>query len=366
MRSRRAIVGAILRKDLATFARDRFYVTITLLGLVFYVAVFWLLPAQADETLLLGIHLDAGDLAAVLGGEVPVAGATEEGIQAVPYPDGDRLQAAVEAGEVAAGLDFPPGFVADVAAGEGSTVRVLVTGDAPAELRPALTALVREVAFAVAGEAAPVRLPDVEAAVLGIDRSGAQLSLRAQFRPIFVFLVLLVEMFALASLVAVELQQRTISAILVTPARVGDVLAAKTVLGTGLAFFQAFVLLLATGTWAAGFGVVSVALLLGAVLVTGVAMIAGSSGGDFITIVFLSVLFMIPLAVPAVAVLFPGTTAAWVQALPTYGLVRIIVDVTGYGMGWADVLPDLVLLAAWGVVALGAGVLVLRRRVVRL
>ncbi|NNJ48452.1 MAG: ABC transporter permease, partial [Acidimicrobiia bacterium] len=43
--SRRAgIIGAIIRKDLVEFTRDRFYVLITVFGLVIYVAMYWFLP----------------------------------------------------------------------------------------------------------------------------------------------------------------------------------------------------------------------------------------------------------------------------------------------------------------------------------
>jgi ABC-2 type transport system permease protein len=263
-----------------------------------------------------------------------------------------------------AGVDFPPGFLRDVAAGDRVTVRVLLPGDAPEELRPALTGLVREAAYAVAGESPPVTPPDLQDVVVGTDRAGAQVPMRERVRPLFVFLVLLVEMFALASLVASEIHQRTITAILVTPARVSDVLAAKATLGTLLAFGQAMLLLLATGS-AGGLGLLTVALLLGAILVTGMALIAGSTGRDFVGIVFWSVLFMVPLAIPAFSALFPGSAAPWVQALPTHGLVQVLLGVTAYGEGWADALPDLAALAAWCAVVFGAGVVILARRVAR-
>jgi ABC-2 type transport system permease protein len=358
--SRRGIVAAILAKDLRAFARDRFYVSVSILGLVAYVLLFWLLPATVEETVPLGVRLDgAGPVLAGLAG-------ASEGLDVVAFDDPDALQAAVETGdEVVAGLDFPPGFLASVAAGEPTTVRVLLPADAPEELRPALTALVRELAYVVAGEAPPVTAPAVDEAIVGVDRAGAQVSLREQLRPLLVFLVLLVEMFALAALIAAEIHQRTITAILVTPARVSDVLAAKSLLGTGLAFGQALLILLATGTFVRGWTILAVALLLGSVLVTGMAMIAGSLGRDFIGIVFWSLLLMIPLAVPAFSVLFPGSAATWIQALPTNGLVRVIVGVTAYGDGWSQVGEDLLVLAGWCLATFGVGVLVLRRRVAR-
>jgi ABC-2 type transport system permease protein len=363
--ARLGIVRAILAKDVREFARDRFYVLVSILGLVFYVAIFWVLPSTVEETVGLGIHLeDASPLLERLGTEA--LGSQVEGLDLVAFGSSDELEAAVDDGErIVAGVDFPPGFLHDVAAGEQVTVRIVLPGDAPEELRPALAGLVREAAYAVAGEAPPVTPPALEDVVVGTDRTGAQVPMRERVRPLFVFLVLLMEMFALASLVASEIHQRTITAILVTPARVSDVLAAKATLGTLLAFSQAMLLLFATGSAGRGLGLLTVALLLGAILVTGMALIAGSTGRDFVGIVFWSVLFMVPLAIPAFSVLSPGSAAAWVQALPTYGLVQILLGVTAYGEGWSEMLTDLATLAAWCVVVFGVGVLILARRVAR-
>jgi ABC-2 type transport system permease protein len=358
--ARVGIVGAIVAKDLREFARDRFYVFVSVLGLVVYIVVFWVLPSSVDESLRLGVHLEgAGPLVAGIAGSA-------EGLEVLPFGSGEELEDAVRAGDrVVAGLDFPDGFVRQVAAGERVTVRVLVPAAAPAELQPVLEAVVREAAFALAGEAPPVTPPALEDVVLGTDRVGQQVPLREKMRPLFVFFVLLVEMFALASLVAAEIHQRTITAILATPAKVSDVLAAKAILGTLLAFSQAMLVLVATGSFLRGPLLLSVTILLGAVLVSGIALIAGSTGRDFVGIVFWSVLFMFPLAIPAISVLFPGTASAWIQALPTYGLVQVLLGVASYGEGWTDVLPDLGVLLVWCVVAFGLGVIILGRRVAR-
>lgn len=360
MRRRAGIVAAILAKDLRAFARDRFYVFVSILGLVFYVAIFWVLPGSVDETVSLGLHLDEGPaaLAEVAGGSA--------GLEVERFDDEGELADAVEAGTVAAGLAFPDGFVAAVAAGEDVTVRVLLTGDAPEELRPALSGMVRELAFAVAGEQLPVRAPELDEIVLGVDRTGEQLSLRDQMRPLFVFFVLMVEMFALASLVAAEIHGKTITSILVTPARVGDVLAAKVVLGTLLAFSQAALLVAALGALGSSPALLLVTLLLGAVLVTGLGLVAGSTGADFIGIVFWSIALMLPLMVPALSSLFPGAPALWIRALPSYGLVQVIIGTSSYGEGWREAAPHLLTLLAWCAAVFVAGVGLLHRRVTRL
>ena len=379
MGHRAGLVAAIVAKDLRLFARDRFYVFISALTLVFVAGVFWLLPATTQTTVPVGVHLpDAAQLlqqgldafdddAFAAFGDSGLAGGQQEGLQVIGYGSFADLEQAIEQdGDVVAGLSFPDGFLDAVATGRPTTVQVLLSADAPEGVRPALTAAVRELAFALAGEQPPVTLPTVEEQVLGIDRAGDPLSLRDQLRPLLVFMVLLMEMFALASLVAVEIAQRTATAVLVTPARVSDLLAAKTVLGTSLAFSQALLIALVTGTLANSPGLIVLALLLGAVLATGFGLLAGSTGRDFITIVFISVVLFVPLAIPTIAVLFPGTPATWIQLLPSYGLVEILLQTTGYGQGWADVWPHLLSLGAWCLAVFAIGTVVLGWRVRRM
>lgn len=358
MRGRLDILGAIMAKDLRTFARDRFYVMVTVLGLAAYIALFWVLPASAERTVALGAHLPGGQ-------ELLEQRAGEQGggFEIVPFDSSAQLQAAVEEGtRVVAGLDFPQTFLFDAREGLPTSVRVLLGADAPEELRPLLESGVSEIVAAIGGHPPPVQLPDLQAVVLGPDRAGQELSLRERIRPLLLFLVLIVEMIALASLVAAEIAQRTVTAVLVTPARVADLLIAKSVLGTLLAFSQALLLALATQTLGASPLLLLVVLLLGAILVTGFGLIAGSTGKDFVGIIFWSMLFLIPLTIPALATLFPGTAAGWIQGLPTYGLVQVIVGTTAYGEGWGQAWPHLVGLTMWCGVAFAVGIVVLSRR----
>ena len=348
-------IMAVVKKDLWAFTRDRFYVLVTLLGLVFYVVIFWVLPDTVDERIDLGVYGQG-----VEGFFQDLEGA-DEGVSVTLFDSKEQLTEAIEgAASVSIGIAFPDSFVADVRSGTQTTVEVLVSGQVPDQLRTAASGMVRELAHAVAGEATLVSEPSQQEVVLGVDRAGEQIPLRERFRPLFAFLVLLVEMIALASLVAVEIQARTATALLATPLSVGELLAAKGVVGTTLAFVEAMVLLAAMGSLRS-VGLVFV-VLLGSILVTGFGLLAGSTGRDFIGIVFSSMLLMIPLAIPAVGLLFPGTASGWIQALPSYGLVQAILRATAYGESFGTYLPDVGSLAAWCVVAFAAGWFVLRRR----
>ncbi len=355
-------IGAIIRKDLTEFSRNRFFVFITLLVIVAYVAVFWFLPDSVDETVHIGVSNS------VLNTDV--GGVTESGTAGFAlemYSSEEELKTAVEEGQndIVAGIAFPPDFLESAAAGETPTVRLLVPAGLPAEIQLLLEGAVSEIAFGFAGLPPPVD-PITEAVVLGVDRAGSQISLQQQMRPLILILVLMVETFALSSLVAIEVQQRTAVAVLATPVRVVDFLAAKGIFGVGLAFSEVVLLGLLIGAFAVNAPAVLVILLLGAVLVTGFGMIAGSYGRDFMGTLLVSMLFMIPLMVPAFGALFPGSSPTWVKALPTYGLVQAIIRVTVDGDSWSQTAPSLLLLAMWGVAAFFTGAFILRRRVATL
>ncbi|HZJ48126.1 MAG TPA: ABC transporter permease, partial [Acidimicrobiia bacterium] len=262
--NRGRIIWAIVRKDAAQMSRDRFFVFITILGLAAYIALFWALPNTVDETIRLGVH-GAGTetLLTALDGQ--------DGLALMNFDTSAALQTAVEnkQDKLVAGIDFPDDFLGAVAAGQQTTVKVFVSADTPAEIRNAMSSMVRELAYLVAGSQPPVSTPAEEEVILGPDRAGDQVSMQERMRPLLAVFALMMEMFALAALIAQEIRARTVTAVLVTPARTSDFLAAKTVLGTGLAFTEVALLMVAIRSFGSHPLVLVVALFLGALLVTG-------------------------------------------------------------------------------------------------
>jgi ABC-2 type transport system permease protein len=158
--------------------------------------------------------------------------------------------------------------------------------------------------------------------------------------------------------------QRTVTAVLVTPARVVDFLTAKTIFGTGLALSQGVIVLALVGAFTAqNWWLLLITMLIGAMMFTGVAMVVGSAGKDFLGQLFYAMLFTVPLIIPAFSVLFPGSAAAWVKAMPTFPVLDALVNITIYEAVWSEVWRSFALGAAWVVVLFGAGLLVLKRKV---
>jgi len=62
-------------------------------------------------------------------------------------------------------------------------------------------------------------------------------------------------------------------------------------------------------------------------------------------------------------VMFPGSVAPWVRAIPTYPVIDVLVRATNYGASWSDSWQSLAYALAWLVLLYGAGLFALKRKV---
>ncbi|HOJ83858.1 MAG TPA: ABC transporter permease [Bacillota bacterium] len=401
------IIGAIMLKDLRLYGRNKIYVVLTVLTLACFGALFWLIPGTVEETITLAISpplqtiinegkealRELGASAEMLQ-ELEQTEFAEEGLELVGLESAAQLRRAVEgtlevyrpkgggdlilrdkaAGEkkpkdaqrvqLDIGIAFPDSFIAGVAGREKTTVTVYANADVPEEIRQAMQSFVREIAYQLAGRELPVELPAEETIILGPDRSGAQASMRDKMRPLLAFFALVLETYAMASLISTELLQRTVTALLVTPMKMWHFLAAKTLFGTGLALLQGLTILVLVGAFTpANWLLLLTIMLLGSLLFTGVAMLIGAAGKDFLDQLIYALLFSVPLMIPAFAVLFPGTAAAWVRVIPSYPIAELLANTTIYGSSWRDSLGLLGYALLWGAVLYAMSLLVLKRKV---
>ena len=359
--SRIGTILAIIGKDLTMMSREIIFVFLTVLSLVTFGVLYWVLPQQMNDTISIGVHGQG-----ITRALAEFSGESEDALGIRQYPDVEALRAAVASKEIEIGLDFPDELVAQIAAGQQVTVTVIARPNLPPEITSMLSTMAREIAYAVAGDPMPITEPDEDQVILGFDRGGDALALRDRMRPLYAFMMLIMEAVALGALIASEIQHRTVTALLASPAHLSDILIAKLAMGVLIAFTEAVLMLIIIRGFGPMPGIVLVALFLGAAMVSGVAMIAGSAGKDLMATMMISIAVLIPLAIPGFAVLIPGAAARWVRILPSYGLIQTIVDTNFYNAGWAESAGNLLTLAAWCAGITAVGILVLRGRVKRL
>ena len=346
------MIGALVAKDLALFFRNRFFALITVLALVAYAGIYFLMPATVDETLEMGMFAPALPPAATEALE-------EAGIILRRTESEAALREAVRAGEYNVGISLPSAAVETLVSGQRAAGHIYFGADFPDELKDAYVSFLQEMAFTLSGQ--PLYVVGQEQ-VLGTDMAGRQIPPRDRMLPLFAVIILMMETLGLASLLTEEIEGRTLQALLVTPLRVEGLFAGKAITGVGLAFVQVALLMLVTGGLAQQPLLILLALFLGALLVTGLGFLLASVARDMMSVMAWGLLVIVILALPAFNVLLPGFVSGWVKAIPSYYLVDTVHRVANFGAGWGEVAQNLLLLLASALAAGAIGAFVLRRR----
>ncbi len=347
-----AAIVALMSKDARLYFANRLFALVTVLGLAAYTVIYFLLPATVDETLRLGLVIPS--LPAALAETL-----ADEAVQVQQFADADQMRAAVVAGEVTVGFVFPPDLYDQIARGSRPVVEVLLAPEVPADFVSVYEAAARELSFTLTGQALPLETTEI---VLGPDLAGAQIAPRQRMLPLLAVLVLMVECLGLASLIAAEIEQGTIRALLVTPLTMRGLFLAKSLFGSLFAFAQAALLLLITGGLTAAPLLNLTAILLGGALMTGIAFLIAAIGRDLMSVMGWGMLALLIMALPTFDVLAPGLVANWVQVIPTFYLVDTIYRSLNFGAGWAELGSNLLALAGSAALLLAGGMAVLQRR----
>lgn len=352
--SRLRMIRVLVQKDLTLFFRNRFFAFITVLGLVVWIAIFYALPKTVDEILELGIVAPDVPPSALAALEEE-----EEGLVVIKAGSEEALKAAMLEGDYNVGAVLPAGFMDQIAAGGKAPVKLYFTVDLPQDLHQAYVILFQEWAYLLTGE--PLEVEATEE-VLGVDMAGQQISLRHRMLPLLAVFLLMMETLGLASLLSGEVVTGTLHALLISPLRAVDLFAGKGVSGIGLAFIQATLLMALTGGFSQQPLLMLTALLLGALLVTGIGFLLSLTGRDMMAVMSWGLLAILVLILPALGVLLPGTVSSWVKVIPSYYLVDTVHRVMNFGAGWRDVWTNLVILLGFGLAFCGLGVVALERK----
>jgi len=296
----------------------------------------------------LGIY-DAGN------SQLPVVIGTTESIIVKHYETEIDLKKAAGNGAVDMGIVLPADFDTTLAAG---TVKLTayIWGESLAKNRAIIPVALADAMRELTGAEVPV---NIETVALG-DESNLPWSSR--LLPLTVLLaVFFGGLMIPASSLIHEKQKRTLEALNVTPATIGDIFWAKGIIGAFLAFIMALITL----TISRGFGNAPLALLLvlalGAVMAAEVGLLAGAFIRDMNTLFATWKFGGLLLFGPALVFMFPQIPA-WVGYIfPTFYLVKPVMDISVNGLGFGAVAVNTAILAAI-VLLIGIFILNIARR----
>jgi ABC-2 type transport system permease protein len=347
------IVSTLVVKDLSLFFRNRFLALISVLMLVAYSIIYYLMPSSVDEVLEFGYH--GPPLPLTVTQEM----AAQEGLILHQAASQETLTQAVAEGRYDLGVALPLDVSAKLSAGERAQGWVYFPSDFPSELKEAYTILIQELVFMMSGQTLNLEFNEV---ILGTDLAGRQIPVRERLLPLIAVFVLVIETLGLASLISAEVEGRTLQALLVTPLRVEGLFLGKGIVGVGLSTFQAALLLAVTGGLSRQPALILTTLLLAGLLVTGIGFLLASWGKDLMSVMGWGVFAILILSIPAIGVILPGTLTDWVMVIPSYYLVDTIYQAANFDLGWRANWDNLLILLAYAAASFGLGIIVLRRK----
>lgn len=345
-------IRALLKKDIRLFISNRFYFIITIIGLVFYVGAYFILPSSVDEKLNLAMYAPV----------MPPAFSqllSQENAEVELFSSEEALRQAVLDGDYQVAIALPPDIMDIWAVGGKPEITVYYSSIAPPEISDAIAVLVKELSYVQTGQALNF---DTDVEILGTDMMGAQIALRDRMRPLLAVFILLFEVLTLASLISVEIEQGTVRALLVTPIRVSDLFIAKGTLGVGLALGQAVLFTVIVGGFSQQPLIMLTTLLLGSMMVVGIGFLLASVARDIMAVTGWGMLILILFAIPGFGAAVPGLMSDWAKVIPSYYLTDTVNRIANYGAGWGDVGGNLAILAGFTAVVVLAGMTALRRR----
>lgn len=272
------------------------------------------------------------------------------------YTSEAELREAVAAGAVDVGVALPERFDRRVHNGRSVELTAFTWGESTLSNRiiigTALGTLVRE----IAGQELPVAVNTI---ILG---DGEGLSWEERLLPFIVLVTVVLggTMVPATSLVE-EKQKRTLQAVTITPATVGEVLASKALLGILLSTIMGVLTLVLNRAFGSEPALLVLIMLLGAVFASLLGLLLGSFVKDINTLFTITKAGGLLLYAPALIYLFPQLPQWIGRIFPTYYIIDPVVQVTQHGATFANVWPELVVLGVLIVVLLGAVAFVVSR-----
>jgi len=344
------IIGSIMAKDVRQGLRSSIFIFVLVSPFIYTFVIGMIFGGFGQHEPSLGI-VDTGD------SELVAMIRNSKGLATRIYSSESSLISGLENNAVDAGIVLGADFDEALLQGRLPQMALRFSGRSYASnrliIQNTLTRLVRE----MAGQEAPVAF---NVTVLGSEKA---LPMRERVIPFIFLAVIMVSGFFLTSLgIVEEREERTISAISVTPVAISEFIGSKAMLGYLMALAATMLTFVMNGVtsprylsllmpflFLGGAFAVSIGIIFGVLLDNSTELMGMAKGINFL------------LFAPALVILFPGIPQWVAKFFPTYYIIYPIMQISMMGAGWAEVWTHFVVLLAI-VAAVGAASLYLVNR----
>jgi len=272
------------------------------------------------------------------------------------YNSNPEIRQAVENGAVDVGIALPADFDSLVTGGGKAEVEAYTWGESLAKDRSVIAVTITNLIREMTGQESPV---DIETITLGDEVSTPW---GDRLLPVIVLLaVFLGGLMLPATSIINEKAKRTLEALVVTPASIGDVFAAKGLVGLIISMFMGVLILIINQAFGNHPLLLVLVLALGGIMAVEIGVILGIFLKDITSLFTVWKTAGIVLFAPVFIYLFPEIPS-WVgRIFPTYYIVQPIVDISQLGGGWAEIATNVFVLIGLGIILLGLVTLILKR-----
>ncbi len=318
-------VGILLFREVVQGPKGFVFIFAVIVPLLMSFVLLLVFGTLFEEKPRLGIA-DAGD------SQLVHSAAAMDAFTLQPYASDAALREATALGQVDVGVVLPPDFDERVSSGQATTMIAYIWGESMLKDRAALGAALGVWVRQIAGQTSPV---DIVTTVLG---ESPVLPWEDRLLPFVVMMAVIFggTMIPASSLVT-EKQRRTLAALAVTPATMGDIYVAKGLVGVVISTLMALVILALNRALGTSTALLAGVLALGAILAAELGILIGMLVQDINSLFATLKVTGLLLYAPAVVHMFPEIPEWIGRGFPTYYLIQPVIEISQHGAHLTDV-----------------------------
>lgn len=318
-------VGILLVREVIRGPKGFIFIVAIVAPLALSLVVSLVFGALFGDTPGLGVF-DKGD------SQLVSIAAKYPSLSTVKYETEVELRQAVESGVIDVGMVLPPGFDDTLRQGMAADVTVYIWGEGQTADFGILEINLFGMMQQISGRETPV---NVETITLG---EGAGVPWNDRLLPFIVLMAVVLSAVMLpATAVLNEKEKRTLTALAVTPATLGEIFLSKGIIGAVLSLIMGVLILIINNAFGSHPWLLLMVLGLGVVMSTIIGLLGGALLKDVNSMLAFYKFAGIILYAPALIYIFPQIPQ-WVgRVFPTYYIIEPIVELVQRGGDWPDI-----------------------------